>query len=422
MALTDRERQIVGLLRGNPMMSSDAIAERLGSTRAAVNVHLSNLGKKGVILGRGYLLGEQPGVVVVGGANMDIKARSASRAVPGTSNPGRAAMSPGGVGRNIAENLARLGTRVYLVAAVGRDPLGDMLIRETADAGVHLDHVHRTATATGTYTAVLDRDGELVIAVSDMAATAELGPAQVDAARDVICSAELLVLDGNLAAETLSYARNLAASAGVRTVIEPVSVPKAAMLAAIPGLFDRAHPIYLVTPNRDEVTALTGLPAGSVAELRAAAAALHASGVTYVWIRLGAAGSLLSGPDGTHRISAGRVPAGRTEVVDVTGAGDALLGAFCHALLGGADPVEAARFGHAAAALSIASEETVRHDLTPRLVESALASAPVSASGSTFASAPAASAPSAVPTERATAAPPRRTTTSHRKGTKERTA
>ena len=366
MSLTDRERQIVGLLRGNPMMSSDAIAERLGSTRAAVNVHLSNLGKKGVILGRGYLLAEQPGVVVVGGANMDIKARSDAAAVLATSNPGQASMSPGGVGRNIAENLARLGTRVHLVAAVGRDPLGDTLIRETADAGVHLDYVHRTTTATGTYTAVLNRDGELVVAVSDMAATAELRPPQVDAARDVIAGAELLVLDGNLAAETLGYARNLAAAAGVRTVIEPVSVPKAAALAATPGLFDTDHPVYLITPNRDEVTALTGLPAGSDAELRAAAAALHAIGVMHVWIRLGAEGSLLSGPDGATYI-----PAGRAEVVDVTGAGDSLLGAFCHALLGGAEPTEAARFGHAAAALTIASEHTVRPDLTPRLVASA---------------------------------------------------
>lgn len=368
MGLTDRERQIIGLLRGNPMMSSDAIAERLGSTRAAVNVHLSNLGKKGAILGRGYLLAEQPGVVVVGGANMDIKARSDARVVPSTSNPGRAAMSPGGVGRNIAENIARLGTRVHLVAAVGRDALGDTLIRETADAGVRLDFLHRTATATGTYTAVLDRDGELAVAVSDMAATAELGPAQVDAARDVICSADLLVLDGNLTAATLGYARNLAAAAAVRTVIEPVSVPKAAALAAIPGLFDAEHPIFLITPNRDEMTALTGVSTGSDADLRAAAAALHERGVTYVWIRLGAAGSLLSGPDRAVRLAAGE-----TEVVDVTGAGDALLGAFCHALLDGADPVAAARFGHAAATLTIASEHTVRPDLTPRLVASTLA-------------------------------------------------
>src|SRR4051794_4254516 len=105
MALTEREREIVALLRRDPMIGSAAIAEALGTTRAAVNVHLSNLGKKGVIRGRGYVLSEEPWVVVVGGANMDVKARGAGTAVPATSNPGAASMTAGGVGRNIAENL-----------------------------------------------------------------------------------------------------------------------------------------------------------------------------------------------------------------------------------------------------------------------------------------------------------------------------
>lgn len=349
------------------MITSDAIAARLGSTRAAVNVHLSNLGKKGAILGRGYLLADEPGVVVIGGANMDVKARSKAAAVAGTSNPGIAAMSPGGVGRNIAENLARLGTRTHLVASVGRDPLGDTLIRETADAGVHLDYVARTDTATGTYTAVLDANGELVIAVSDMAATEELSPVHIDAAKDVIVGCDLLVLDGNLSAETMSYARNLGASAGIRIVVEPVSVPKATALATLPGMFDPAHPLYLATPNRDEVAAMTGLPADTDAELRAAADRLHENGVVLVWIRLGSRGSMLSGPDGSHVIDA--LPA---QVTDVTGAGDSLLAGFCHALLGGADPVDAVRFGHAAASLTIASSHTVRPDLTERLVDAAL--------------------------------------------------
>jgi pseudouridine kinase len=60
------------------------------------------------------------------------------------------------------------------------------------------------------------------------------------------------------------------------------------------------------------------------------------------------------------------------EVTDVTGAGDAMLAAFVHALLAGGDAVEAARYGHAAAALTVASPATVRPDLTPRLVEDAL--------------------------------------------------
>ena len=172
-------------------------------------MHLSNLGKKGVILGRGYVLAERPGAVVVGGANMDLKARSKARATSRTSNPGHGSMAPGGVARNIAENLARLGNRVHLVSVVGRDSLGDSLLDHTAAAGVRIEHVARTDRPTGTYTAVLDADGELIVAIADMDATAELGPEQLQAARDVIASAAVLVLDGNLRLDALEHALDL---------------------------------------------------------------------------------------------------------------------------------------------------------------------------------------------------------------------
>lgn len=361
MSLTERESEIVALLRRDPLLGSEAIAASLGTTRAAVNVHLSNLGKKGVILGRGYVLGDGPSVVVVGGANMDVKARSARPARPGTSNPGTSALAAGGVGRNIAENLARLGTRTHLVAAIGADPLGDQVLAATSDAGVRVEHVLRSPHGTGTYTAVLDADGELVVAVSDMRASDELTSADVDAARDLIAAAGLVVLDGNLAAPTLDFALDLAAAAGVRVVLEPVSVPKAERLRA---LLDPARPVYVVTPNRDELGALSGLPVRTEHQLRAAVADLHPRGATYVWVRLGERGSLLSGPAGVVELPA--VPA--PEVVDVTGAGDAMLAAFCHAVLDGEDEAAAAAYGHAAAALTIASTHTVRPDLTDRLV------------------------------------------------------
>lgn len=365
MSLTDREREIVALLRRDPLIGSEAIAQELGTTRAAVNVHLSNLGKKGVILGRGYVLSEQQSVVVVGGVNMDVKARSRRAVVSGTSNPGTSAMSAGGVGRNIAENLARLGTRTHLVAAIGADGLGDQVLAATSAAGVHVEHVRRSARATGTYTAVLDASGELVVAVADMAATDELDPDHVNAARDLVAAASLVVLDGNLATATLDFALDLATRAGGRVVLEPVSVPKAALLVP---LLDADRPIFAVTPNRDELAALTDLPTRTDAQVEKAARALHDRGVELVWVRLGSGGSLLSGPAGLVTLDA--VP---TEVVDVTGAGDAMLAAFCHALLDGAEPAAAAAYGHAAAALTIASPHTVRPDLTDRLVRSTTA-------------------------------------------------
>lgn len=365
MSLTGREQQIVAMLRRDPMMGSAAIAEQLGTTRAAVNVHLSNLGKKGVILGRGYLLSEQPGVVVIGGANVDVKARSSAPAAHRTSNPGRGSMEPGGVARNVAENLARLGTRTYLVAAVGRDALGESLLAQTSAAGVRMEFIQRSDQPTGTYTAILDSDGELIVAVADMAATEHLGADHVSQARDIIATAGLLVLDGNLAPATLEHALDLADVAEVRTILEPVSVPKAQILSTA---VTEDRPLFAVTPNRDELTALTGLPARTDRQLRLAIENLHRRGVQHVWVRLGTRGSVLS----SASTGATSIPAVPATVEDVTGAGDAMLAAFCHALLEGQDPVEAARYGHAAAALTIASSHTVRPDLTPRLVRASL--------------------------------------------------
>ncbi|KAB7739565.1 winged helix-turn-helix transcriptional regulator [Nostocoides sp. F2B08] len=365
MYLTDREQQIVALLRRDPLIGSAAIAEQLATTRSAVNVHLSNLSKKGVILGRGYLLGEQPGVVVIGGANIDVKARSTAPAALQTSNPGHGSMTPGGVGRNVAENLARLGTRTHLIAALGRDALGDNLLAQTAASGVRTEFIQRTERPTGTYTAILDSNGELIVAVADMAATDDLGPDHLSQARDIIATAGLLVLDGNLAPATLDHARDLADAAQVRTILEPVSVPKAKVLRAA---IRADRPLYAVTPNRDELAALSDLPTRTDRQLRLAADSLHRQGVDHVWVRLGARGSLLS----SASTGVTSLPAIPTTVEDVTGAGDSMLAAFCHALLEGQDPVDAARYGHAAAALTIASPHTVRPDLTPRMVRATL--------------------------------------------------
>jgi sugar/nucleoside kinase (ribokinase family) len=303
-------------------------------------------------------------VVVIGGANVDIKAACSRAPVPATSNPGTTVIAPGGVGRNIAENLARLGSPVHLVAAVGADALGDQILAATALAGVGVDRVRRDAPSTGTYVAVLDAGGALVVAVAAMAATDALSPEDVDDARGLISGAALLVLDGNLASETVGAALDLAAAAGVPVVLDPVSVPKAGRLAdrLRPG-----RPVHLVTPNEGELAALTGRPVETPDQLLAAARILHDSGVEQVWVRLGDRGSVLSGPDGIQTF-----PATATEVVDVTGAGDAMLAAFCHAVLGGAAPAEAAAYGHAAAALTVASPHTVRPDLTDRLVEALL--------------------------------------------------
>jgi pseudouridine kinase len=375
MNLTQRERDIVELLRAEPLLDAAALAQRLGATKAAVAVHLSNLTKKGAILGRGYLVRpEARSVVVVGGANMDIKAHSSEPAVLRTSNPGAAVTTPGGVGRNIAENLARLGTPTYLVAPVGRDAFGDQLVAHTRAAGVSTDHMVLADDATGTYLAVIDSDGELLVAVANMAITDRLTVRQLTGARELMANSDLLVVEGNVPPAPAAWILDYAAATSTPVVVDPVSVAKAAHLAQT---LSPDRPLLALTPNLDELAAVVGRPVkDSEAAIAKAAREVHDLGVRHVWVRRGTRGSLLStrDDDGSTEVTALPAPSGHG-VADVTGAGDAMTAAFVHALLRGDAAAEAARFGQMAAALTVASADTVRADLSARLIDAELRTA-----------------------------------------------
>ena len=356
MALSPREREILSLLRAQPLLDAGGLARTLGTSKGAVAVALSSLAQKGEIVGRGYVLRSEPWVVVVGGAAWDIKARSLRGARLHTSNPGTVTRTPGGVGRNIAEAIARLGSQVHLVASVGADAEGRDLIAQTAGAGVYVDHVVTSRCPTGSYLATLDADGELLVAVSDLAATDALDVAAIARSHDLIAHAEVVIVDGSLPIEVAEWVLAVASVAGARVLLEPVSVAKAARIAP---MLRRDRPVFAITPNLDELAALAGEPVADTTEaITAAARRLQDRGVAYLWVSRGQRGSLLVGPGSSVEIAAVEAA-----VVDVTGAGDAMIAGFVRGLLDGESPQGAAQYGHLAAALTVASNYTVRPDL-----------------------------------------------------------
>jgi pseudouridine kinase len=298
-------------------------------------------------------------VVVVGGINLDTLARVLAPLVTATSNPGRTVTAPGGVGRNVAENLARLGSPVRLVGAVGQDHAGDLLLAGLADLGVDTTAVRRrTHESTGTYTAVLDDDGSLVAGVADMACTDSLSPGDLPA--NLVDGAAWLVLDGNLRTDTIEHCLTLAQRSGVPAALDPVGVAKAARLGPVPG-------VHTFTPNAAELVAWSGID-----DQADAIALAHQQGVQVLWLRAGAAGSTLYRPG--YEPAHVRLPP--ASVLDVTGAGDAMLAAYVHRLRdpgrSPTDVVDAAWFATAAAWLTVGSPSAVRPDLTEALVAATL--------------------------------------------------
>ena len=281
-------------------------------------------------------------VVVIGGANIDIKAKSNNRSILGTSNPGEVTLSPGGVGRNIAHNLARLGVDVALVSIVGNDAHGDLLIEATSSAGVDVDAISRQSIATGTYVAMLDSNGELVTALSDMRAVEVITPEFMANHTDKLQAARLVVADCNLPLATLHA---IAAIVADKLVIETVSVPKCEKLLHVAA----KNPILLTMPNIDQVEQLTG-----TRDIHKALEMLHQRGIQNIVIHAGAEGAFVSDRENTNH-----VPTRTTaNIVDVTGAGDAAVAGLIFGLLQGENLEVAAARGQQQAARVIASSRS----------------------------------------------------------------
>jgi pseudouridine kinase len=292
-------------------------------------------------------------IACVGAAAMDRRVQPEGELRWGTSNPVRTSAAPGGVARNIAETLARLGCRVALFSVVGSDRDGERIVAGLKAAGVELDGLRRApGLPTASYTAVLDQDRRLLVGLADMLIFDQLDLAWADRASDALQCFDLWIVDANLPAATL--ARLLGRKRGQTVLADPVSAPKAPRLGDLLGAID------MIFPDRAELAALSGRAIDGPVELAEAAAQLRRRGTGAVVVTLGGDGVYLD--DREDGRSGRRLPALAPRVVrDITGAGDALIAGCAYGLIHGeSDPI---RFGLAAASLALESELAVPQDL-----------------------------------------------------------
>lgn len=299
-------------------------------------------------------------VLVIGSASLDIVGRASSDLQVGISNPGHMRMSLGGVARNVAENMARLGANVVLITAVGDDLQGKQLLAQTAEAGVNVEHaIVVPDQPTGAYLAFLDHRGGLHLGMDDMQAIASITPEYIRQRKDLFKQAMAVFVDANLPPKTLSTCISLAWRARVPIAADTASVSLA------PALAPHLSRLWLITPNETEAEAICPHPVPHADVVRAIAAARHlvSEGVDIAIITMAEFGLGYASAD-----SSGHVPAVQTEVVDPTGAGDALTAAVIFALLNAIPLDEAVRLGLSAAAVTLRTPGSVMPDLSLELL------------------------------------------------------
>jgi pseudouridine kinase len=347
---SSKKEQLYQLIRANPFISQQDLAVELRLSRSAVAGHIAGLIRERRLLGRAYVLPDKRPVMCIGAANLDRKLRTIKAMQLGTSNPATAEEVYGGVARNIAENLARLNLPTALLTALGDDSAGRALQDHAESAGIDTrGSLKLPETATGTYTAILDARGEMVVALADMALYDRITPEFLSSRLPQRSAAAMTVADLNLPADSIAALLASAHADNVPLVIVAVSQPKMARLPAdLSGL-------RLLILNRGELETRAGRALPTEAEVRAACNALQAQGAQDVVVTCGS--------QGVFHTRAGELvwlAAHQVEVVDVTGAGDAFSAAVCWSLYqGSADLTLACRRGLKVAAMTLETPDTV---------------------------------------------------------------
>lgn len=298
-------------------------------------------------------------VLVIGAASMDTKGHALQTIQKGTSTPGEIRISVGGVARNIAENLARLGERVVLLSAVGDDGVGRRILNQGTQSNINMHHVlvdaeHHTAA----YLAILDEYGDMIMSIDDMIITREtITPEFVYRRRALFRDASLVAIDANLSPDTLDTIFRLAQTYDLPVCADPTTGTLA------PNLCRHLSQLTLTTPNAAEAKALCDITVSDRESALEAAQRLVSLGVRIAIVTLGATGLVYA----TSQES-GHIPAIACDVVDLTGAGDALTAAVVFGLLNEFPVDEAMRLGTSAATLTLLSKETVCPELSLELL------------------------------------------------------
>ena len=205
MGLSEKEQAILEVIRKHPFYSQQDIADAVGMSRSALANNISDLIRRNYLLGRAYIINDDAPVICIGGMNVDRKFYASQALIQGTSNPVSSSVSIGGVGRNIAENLGRLGETVIMLSKAGNDHDWE-LIKSSSEAYINLRHVDVSPeSSTSSYTAVIDVDGEMSIALANMAICDSMTVSWLQQHETLLSRAQALIVDLNLPQDSLTY-------------------------------------------------------------------------------------------------------------------------------------------------------------------------------------------------------------------------
>ena len=294
-------------------------------------------------------------VLCIGGMNVDKKVQLLENLVLETSNPVISSLSAGGVSRNIAENLGRLGLSVKMLSCAGEDENFAWLEKEAKDI-IDFSLVDRLpGKMTSNYTAILDLEGDMCLALADMTICEEMTPEWLSSHEEAVKQAALVIADLNLPQETLEALIQLTNLEKIPLAIIPVSGPK---MKRIP---DKLQGVSWIVVNEDESKTRYG--EHTLSEL---ATLWQKDGVENIVITKGTKCGVFADATGIVKTF---TPIKADCVQDVTGAGDSFSSGVLYGAIKGASLEESIGYGLTNSYYTVQAIETVRKDLNAKSFE-----------------------------------------------------
>lgn len=303
-----------------------------------------------------------PYILVIGASIIDITGFSAVKYRSHNSNPGCIKVSMGGVCRNIAETIARLGVETKFISVLGDDDHGRSILEHSRQIGYDMTNsLFLYHASTPTYLAILNEKGEMVSAIVDMWSLTQMNASLIDTKADIIKNASFTFVDANnpnLLEHILKTYHGQ-----TKFVLDPISAVKAESVKHLMPYF------HTVKPNRFEAEAILGYSLDSNQALLKASEDFLDWGITNVFISLDENGIFYA-----TKHSRGILVAKGTTVVNVTGAGDSFVAALGYCYLNGLSHLDTVKFAMSASHLTISHENTIHPDMSTAMVKKIMAS------------------------------------------------
>lgn len=356
--MTPREKQIIELLKINPTISQQEIAQELNITRSGVSSHINNLFNQGFILGRGYILREEEYIAIVGGCNMDIIGYSFDSLKNRDSNPGIIKYSSGGVARNICENIARLEVNTTFLSVLGEDDAGKKIYDELNSLNVDTSKMLMSKGVTPHYLAVLDDNKDMTVAISDMELLKKLDKEYILKNKIILENAKFVVLDTNLDIETLDF---IYKNVNAKYLIDGVSTKKVLKLK---NILDKIH---FLKVNIYEAIALAECDNNDNFDIEEIGKILINKGLNSIVITLGEKGAYYFDKDNIIFKKAKPL-----KVVNASGAGDAFMAGYIYGIFNDYDINKRLDIAQAMSRIALKSDSSSSDEINLKNLEDEL--------------------------------------------------